>query len=283
MRTLTLENSRFLDAVVGHEIKSRAENTIIKNNLIADGPTGTASYSIDLPNGGNAIIEHNRIEKGPLAQNPVIITTGEEGSIYPSSSLLVSDNTIVNDHTAQIVTAVRNDTSETAKISGNQVWGLTLSQIASGPATVSGTVFLPTRPPWAGHLAATVSAARLSAATDTARLGFIGGKEGTGRPGHAALGDAGAKVVNVAAGAAVDASAAVPELFRITARTVGRDLILNFRPGVDHLRLAGFGAGAQQAALAGARDSLAGTTFTLTGGVQVTLAGVHGAGAGLFG
>ena len=78
-------------------------------------------------------------------------------------------------------------------------------------------------------------------------------------------------------------SAAVPELFRITAGTVGRDLILNFRPGVDHLRLAGFGAGAQQAALAGARDSLAGTTFTLTGGVQVTLAGVHGASAGLFG
>ncbi len=100
--TLTLENSRFLDAVVGHEIKSRAENTIIRNNLIADGPTGTASYSIDLPNGGNAIIEHNRIEKGPDAQNPVIITTGEEGNIYPSSSLLVSDNTIVNDETAHI-------------------------------------------------------------------------------------------------------------------------------------------------------------------------------------
>ena len=33
VRTLTFENSRFLDALLGHEIKSRAENTIIKNNL----------------------------------------------------------------------------------------------------------------------------------------------------------------------------------------------------------------------------------------------------------
>ena len=112
MGTLTLEHSAFLDAVVGHEIKSRAENTIITNNVIADGATGTASYSIDLPNGGNAIIEHNVIEKGPNAQNPVIITTGEEGNIYASSSLLVSHNLILNDETAHSVTAVRNDTSE---------------------------------------------------------------------------------------------------------------------------------------------------------------------------
>ena len=281
--TLTLENSRFLDAVVGHEIKSRAENTIIRNNLIADGPTGTASYSIDLPNGGNAIIEHNEIEKGPDAQNPVVITTGEEGNIYASSSLLVSDNTIVNDETAHIVTAVRNDTSETARITDNQVWGLTPSQISSGPAKVSGTVFLPTEPLWGGQLTATVSAATLSAATDTARLGFIGGQDGAGRPGHAAASGDGAKVINVAAGATVDASSAAPELFRVTAGTAGSDLISNFRPGVDHVQLAGFGAGAEQAALAGARDSLAGTTSTLTGGVQVTLAGVHGASAGLFG
>ena len=47
--TLTVTNSYFHDAVVGHEIKSRAAVTNIVNNVIADGPNGTASYDIDLP------------------------------------------------------------------------------------------------------------------------------------------------------------------------------------------------------------------------------------------
>ncbi len=286
--TLTLEHSYFLDAVVGHEIKSRAENTIITNNVIADGATGTASYSVDLPNGGNAIIEHNVIEKGPNAQNPVIITTGEEGNIYASSSLTVSYNLILNDETAHSVTAVRNDTSETAQITGNKVWGLAPGQISSGPANVSGTVFLTTDPPRGPNFDPNVSAATLSAATRAAPLGFLGGQGSAGQPGYAAssgaaTGGNGATVLDVAAGATVDASSAAPELFRITAGTGGSDQILNFRPGVNHLQLAGFGAGAEQAVLAGARDSSAGTAFTLTGGVQVTLAGVHGASARLFG
>ena len=50
---LTITNSYFHDAIVGHEIKSRAENTTITGSRIFDN-NGTASYSIDLPNGGNA-------------------------------------------------------------------------------------------------------------------------------------------------------------------------------------------------------------------------------------
>src|SRR6185369_758492 len=42
--TLTINDSYFHDAVVGHEIKSRAVNTIIRNSRIIDGPTGSASY-----------------------------------------------------------------------------------------------------------------------------------------------------------------------------------------------------------------------------------------------
>src|SRR5207247_7504255 len=51
--TLTIDHSYFHDAVVGHEIKSRADNTIIQNSRIQD-ESGTASYSIDFPNGGSA-------------------------------------------------------------------------------------------------------------------------------------------------------------------------------------------------------------------------------------
>ncbi len=291
--TLTLENSRFLGAVVGHEIKSRAANTIITHNVIADGATGTASYSIDLPNGGNAVVENNVIEKGPNAQNPFIITTGEEGSVYASSSLLVSHNLILNDLTAHLAIAVRNDTPQTAQVIDNRVWGLTASQMSNGPADVSGTVFLKTDPPRGPATdpnppaKSTVSTAVLSAGADTARLGFIAGPDSAGQPGHAAATAAadggGAKVIEMTAGATATAGSGVPDLFRLTAGAAGNDLILNFRPGIDHLQLAGFAPGAEQAVLAGAQQSWVGTTFTLAGGAEVTLAGVHGASAALFG
>ena len=75
---LEITNSLITGAVVGHEIKSRALDTVITDNVIADGPTGTASYSIDLPNGGDATITGNVIEKGPDSENPSFIAYGEE-------------------------------------------------------------------------------------------------------------------------------------------------------------------------------------------------------------
>jgi hypothetical protein len=58
---------------------------------------GTASYSIDLPNGGNADIQNNVIEQGPNTQNPNIIASGEEGQSNPGTSVLIANNVIVND------------------------------------------------------------------------------------------------------------------------------------------------------------------------------------------
>jgi len=59
---LTIDHSYFHDASEGHEIKSRALNTTITNSRIFD-MNGTASYSIDLPWGGNALIQNNIIQK----------------------------------------------------------------------------------------------------------------------------------------------------------------------------------------------------------------------------
>ena len=75
--TFSITNSYIHDAVVGHEIKSRAETTIIQNNRIVDGKS-SASYSIDLPNGGAAIIENNIIQQGQASQNPAIISYAAE-------------------------------------------------------------------------------------------------------------------------------------------------------------------------------------------------------------
>ena len=102
-----IEGSWFHDANVGHEIKSRAAITIVNNTRVTDGPTGTASYSIDLPNGGLASITNDQIEQGPDSQNPAIISYGEEGSTIAGSALTVSNTVIENDLTAHVPVGVR--------------------------------------------------------------------------------------------------------------------------------------------------------------------------------
>ena len=144
--TLTITNSYFHDAIVGHEIKSRALNTIIQGSTIVDGPTGTASYSIDLPNGGNDTINNDFIEQGPLSENAAIIHFGGEGTPYASSSLSISNNIILNDLQPPAV-ALLNQTTTIANFTNNQVFGLTPAQIASGPINESGTTFLAVEPP----------------------------------------------------------------------------------------------------------------------------------------
>ncbi len=142
--SLTVKDSTITSAQVGHDIKSRAASTTITGNTITDGSTGTASYEIDLTNGGIGDIENNYIEKGANAQNPIAITFGEEGNVYANSSLTVAGNTIVNDYTTHNTTAVVNKTGATANISGNQVSGWTT--VASGPANIGSNANSSTKP-----------------------------------------------------------------------------------------------------------------------------------------
>jgi len=143
VKQLTIDSSYMHDAVVGHEVKSRAVNTTITNSRIVDGPTGSASYSIDLPNGGNAVIKNNTIEQGPRTQNPGIIAFGEEGDLYGAGSkLTVTGNTILNDRAQSSVSAVWNTEAVSAVVSGNSTYGLNAAQVLVGPGTVTGNKFL---------------------------------------------------------------------------------------------------------------------------------------------
>ena len=150
---LTIDDSYFHDASTGHHIKSRALETTITDSRIFDN-AGTASYSIDLPNGGDVLIANNVIQQGAGSQNPFIIAFGEEGGIRPGSSLEVRDNVVVDDLPGGAL--LWNPASLPATLAGNDVFGLTASELASGPATITGTTFLATRPtldqssPWAG-------------------------------------------------------------------------------------------------------------------------------------
>jgi hypothetical protein len=153
VKSLLVTNSLFEGAVVGHEIKSRALSTTIEHNVIVDGPTGTASYDIDIPNAGVAVIEDNIIEKGADASNTYAIHYGGETQFsYAQNSLLVSGNTIINDlpdsvtSVAVLNQSAVNGLNVTAQIQGNSLYNYQPANIAIGNANVSGNTALATEP-----------------------------------------------------------------------------------------------------------------------------------------
>lgn len=117
-------------AKVGHDVKSRAQRNFILYNRIWDGPDGTASMEIDLPNGGTSYVIGNIIQQGPASQNSNILNYGAEGLTNAGKDLHVVNNTMVNDRTGG-GTFVNVRAGGTAKVWNN---------LFSGPGTaVTGT------------------------------------------------------------------------------------------------------------------------------------------------
>jgi hypothetical protein len=143
VKQLTIQDSYIHDAVVGHEVKSRALNTTITGSRIQNN-SGNASYEIDLPQGGNALIQGNLIQQGANTSNPVMIAFGEEGKLNPNSALAVRGNTIVNDKAGGV--AVWNATNGPATMDGNQAYGLGSTAKTLGPVGQTGTTALAARP-----------------------------------------------------------------------------------------------------------------------------------------
>jgi hypothetical protein len=142
--SLTVSSSTITGALVGHDIKSRAASTTIIGNVITDGSNGTASYEIDLPNGGVADIENNFIQKGVNAQNPIAISYGEEGNLQTTSSLKVAGNVVINDSPSPSSTALKNASGIVADMSNNSLFGW--KTVSSGQVNVSATTTLITEP-----------------------------------------------------------------------------------------------------------------------------------------
>lgn len=94
VRSLTVTGSYLWGADTGHELKSRAARTTVVGNLITD-RDATASYSIDLPNGGRSLVAGNVIVQGPRSENSALVSYGAEG-LTGSRRLWVVGNTFVN-------------------------------------------------------------------------------------------------------------------------------------------------------------------------------------------
>lgn len=120
---LDIEHCVFLDTKTAHHIKSRALRTVIRDNRIEDGADGTSSYLIDIPNGGDVLIQGNTMQKGVRSANPgTAISIGAEGVKNPTNSLVVRDNTFHSDVRSRTV-FVRNLTPVPVEMSGNTITG----------------------------------------------------------------------------------------------------------------------------------------------------------------
>ncbi len=91
---LTVNSSYFHEAKVGHNLKSRARESIIQNSYFMDGASGTSSYLADFPNGGRVYLRGNLFHKGPNAQNNNAIAYGLEGMSNPAKTLELVHNTV---------------------------------------------------------------------------------------------------------------------------------------------------------------------------------------------
>jgi hypothetical protein len=96
LAAVTVTGSTFEGTQVGHDIKSRAISTTITGNYLDDGVTGTTSYAIDLPNGGDVVITGNTIVQGMNSQNPIMIAYGAEGLTHALNRGLFTQNTLTN-------------------------------------------------------------------------------------------------------------------------------------------------------------------------------------------
>ena len=118
-----IENSTFVGTKSGHHIKSRAQRTEVIGCSITDGEDGTASYEIDVSNGGSVVVRNSRLEKGPDAENHSgMIVIGAEGVTQPTREITIENNTARNDGDFNTY-FVRNLTATEAMLHGNTLSG----------------------------------------------------------------------------------------------------------------------------------------------------------------
>lgn len=120
---LRVEDSTFRGHHGGHHIKSRSKRTELTGNTIEDGPNGSSSYLVDIPDGGSLVMRNNVLEKGPKSENPCCaITIGEESVSNPTDEIVLENNKFKNDLPKKVM-FLRNLTATAPQLSGNSFTG----------------------------------------------------------------------------------------------------------------------------------------------------------------
>ncbi len=98
IKSFKLTGSWLHHANVGHLVKSRAATNEVSYNRLADDIGGRASYELEFPNGGVAVVVGNVIQQGSQTSNSVMVSYGAEGYSWKLNQLQLAYNTLVNDH-----------------------------------------------------------------------------------------------------------------------------------------------------------------------------------------
>jgi len=100
VRELIVKNAYLHDAVVGHNLKSRAAFDSIVDSRFADEQTGNSSYALEFPNGGRVVLRSNVIQHGPKAENGTLVSYGAEGLQGDQNEFVATGNTFINQREA---------------------------------------------------------------------------------------------------------------------------------------------------------------------------------------
>lgn len=133
----TVTGSTFSGTRSGHDIKSRALATTISKTVLDDGVTGTASYAVDLPNGGIAVLDAVQITQGPRSENPAMVAYGAEGHLKAANGLTVANSTFRNQLISPSVVAIANFTRTAVTLRNNVFTGV--PRALRGPGGVPAT------------------------------------------------------------------------------------------------------------------------------------------------
>lgn len=128
VKRFELRGSYSHDAKVGHLVKSRAHANVIVYNRLSD-ENGTASYEIDLPQGGASVVLGNVIQQSATTENSAIVSYAREATRNPDSTLVVASNTFFNARGAGTFVVAAGDLGAGAITLRNNVF--------AGPGTIA--------------------------------------------------------------------------------------------------------------------------------------------------
>lgn len=93
---LAVSGSYFHQGLHGHLLKSRAALNHILYNRLSDEIGGRASYELEFPNGGVAVVMGNLIMQSSTTENAHVISFGVEGAKWQKQALYLVHNTLVD-------------------------------------------------------------------------------------------------------------------------------------------------------------------------------------------
>ena len=126
VRSFTLRFSYVHHAMVGHNVKSRAQTNFILYNRLMDEEDGASSYIVDIPDGGTSYLIGNLLQQGPESENPALISYAAESVKLSGLDLYVVNNTLVNDRSSGVFVK-----------SGSPVPAQIINNLFVGPGTIA--------------------------------------------------------------------------------------------------------------------------------------------------